>query len=205
VGADAILRWLHLAAVAGFAVLLLARVAELRWRQGVEAMMLFRGSKDAGEKALELAIPILGSVWLGESVLYGLGAGSLFPAAFNRTVLPLPFGLLGVMVECGALALFALALRHMGRSLRLGVDRAKPGPLVTTGVFGLSRNPIFLAMMAMLWGSFLVAGTLPLAVAALLGSLLIHRQIRHEERFLAEKFGAAYAAYRRRVGRYFGI
>jgi protein-S-isoprenylcysteine O-methyltransferase Ste14 len=130
----------------------------------------------------------------------------LFPAALNVALLPFgPTKVLGVAVELAALAWFALALIHMGRSLRLGVDRAQPGPLVTTGVFGLSRNPIFVAMIAMLWGSFLLVGTLPMAVAAMLGSVLIDRQIRHEEKFLAEKFGPAYADYCRRVGRYLGF
>ena len=75
--------------------------------------------------------------------------------------------------------------------------------LVTSGVFGVTRNPMYVALTALLmaWACWLASPWVwagPLSFA-----LFIHRfQILPEERVLAEKFGSAYDAYRRRVRRW---
>lgn len=75
--------------------------------------------------------------------------------------------------------------------------------IVRSGVFGLSRNPIYVAFLAVQlayawarpnsWGILLV----PLTVA-----LLHWAVIAREERYLERKFGDEYRAYRRRVRRW---
>jgi protein-S-isoprenylcysteine O-methyltransferase Ste14 len=75
--------------------------------------------------------------------------------------------------------------------------------LVTTGPFRITRNPIYLAMLLMLAGFGLHAGsvwalalTLPLAV-------VIHRKtVIPEERYLERKFGRDYLEYRSSVRRW---
>ena len=47
-------------------------------------------------------------------------------------------------------------LRSVGESWRIGIDEKHQTALVKTGVFGFSRNPIFLGMMITLAGVFLV-------------------------------------------------
>lgn len=75
--------------------------------------------------------------------------------------------------------------------------------LVTSGIFGFTRNPMYLGLtLALLgWTAFLSS------VWALAGPvafiLYISRfQIKPEERILAAKFGAAYEDYRSRVRRW---
>jgi protein-S-isoprenylcysteine O-methyltransferase Ste14 len=73
----------------------------------------------------------------------------------------------------------------MGKSWRIGIDEERPATLVRQGVFGLSRNPIFLGMMVTLLGLFL---SIPNAVTLLvlaLGVVLIQIQVRLEEEFLS--------------------
>lgn len=74
---------------------------------------------------------------------------------------------------------------------------------MTTGPFGLVRNPIFTAMCTALTGLTLMSST-PLTLAGL-GCLVVavELQVRVvEEPYLLATHGAAYAAYTGRVGRF---
>ena len=95
-----------------------------------------------------------------------------------------------------------LAQAQMGESWRIGIDREHQTPLVQAGVFGFSRNPIFLGMIFTLLGLFLVIPNAFTLLASVLGILLINIQVRLEEEFLSRAHGPAYASYRRRVRRW---
>jgi protein-S-isoprenylcysteine O-methyltransferase Ste14 len=90
----------------------------------------------------------------------------------------------------------------MGESWRIGIDEERRTPLVRKGVFGLSRNPIFLGMMITLVGLFLVIPNAVTLLALVLGVVLIQIQVRLEEEFLSLAHGEAYAEYRRDVRRW---
>lgn len=108
----------------------------------------------------------------------------------------------GLTLLLVSLAWMAAAQAHMGKSWRIGIDANKPTELVEGGLFGRSRNPIFLGMRVSLIGFFLLlpnAGTLLVLV---LGEVLIQVQVRLEEAFLTAMHGDAYRAYSRRVRRW---
>jgi protein-S-isoprenylcysteine O-methyltransferase Ste14 len=78
-----------------------------------------------------------------------------------------------------------------------------PEVLITTGPFRISRNPVYLAMEAILFGSAVVMGTLvsflfPVLFIAIIEVLFIP----DEERRLEELFGGEYREYKRRVRRW---
>jgi protein-S-isoprenylcysteine O-methyltransferase Ste14 len=90
----------------------------------------------------------------------------------------------------------------MGASWRIGIDRSRRTELVQAGVFGVSRNPIFLGMRVTLLGLFLVLpNALSLAVLVL-GEALVQIQVRLEETHLASLHPEDCAAYRVRVRRW---
>src|SRR5262249_38889590 len=62
----------------------------------------------------------------------------------------------GVLVCAVGLLLFLLSLVSIGRSFRVGIDTDHPDKLITTGLFALSRNPIYVAFWIILLGQFLV-------------------------------------------------
>ncbi len=101
-------------------------------------------------------------------------------------------GLLGVL----------LSLLAFGNSFRIGIDRDQPADLVTTGVFSLSRNPIYVGFLLVLLGQFLVFPNWVLLVYLGAGAWVIHRQVLREEAFLRQAYGPAYADYCARVRRY---
>jgi protein-S-isoprenylcysteine O-methyltransferase Ste14 len=98
--------------------------------------------------------------------------------------------------------IYGLALRAFGDSWRLGIDRTAPGALVTHGIFAWTRNPVYVGLDLLAFGTFLIQGRLIFMVLALLISWMLHLQIRREERFLDRAHGDAYREYRTRVGRY---
>ena len=79
----------------------------------------------------------------------------------------------------------------------------KASALVTGGVYRFTRNPMYLAMTALYLG-FALAFDSPVMLALLLPLLALMRWgvIAREERYMAAKFGAPYAAYKARVRRW---
>ena len=103
-----------------------------------------------------------------------------------------------------ALILFLFSLSAFGNSWRIGIDRENPGELVMSGVFSISRNPIFLSMDLLLLGTFLVIPSI--VYLCFMGILFvgIHLQILEEEKFLRSEYGETYSEYLRSTCRYLG-
>ncbi|MFD2368384.1 methyltransferase family protein [Pseudoduganella sp. GCM10020061] len=91
---------------------------------------------------------------------------------------------------------------QMGRSWRIGIDRAHATGLVTNGLFAVSRNPVFLAMRLCLFSLVLIRPNALTAGLWLVGDVLMQFQVRLEEAFLRERHGAAYDSYCSRVRRW---
>lgn len=110
--------------------------------------------------------------------------------------------LAGLALAFGGQALTLFAQGDMGRRWRVGVPEAAPDALVMTGLFGFSRNPVFLGMLAMAAG-LAIAVPSPAMIAVALGfNAACEVQARDEEHFLAGAFGLAYDAYRGAVRRW---
>jgi protein-S-isoprenylcysteine O-methyltransferase Ste14 len=119
------------------------------------------------------------------------------------TLIQAPFTYLGWLVFAAAIAA-ALAVDR--RFKRVGTT-IKPfersSALVTDGLFAISRNPIYLAMVVALVGIFLALGSLtPLAIIPPFVYIIRSRFIAVEERMLEDAFGEAYRDYRNRVRRW---
>jgi protein-S-isoprenylcysteine O-methyltransferase Ste14 len=109
----------------------------------------------------------------------------------------------GGILIAGGLILASLAIRNF-RQAATNVEPWKPSvTLVTTGIYGLMRNPMYTAMMVFIAGIAIALGsdwTLVLVVPA---ALILHfGVVKREERYLEAKFGDSYREYTRRVPRY---
>lgn len=103
----------------------------------------------------------------------------------------------------GGILLMALAASDMRRARTTLMPHEIPDRMVTTGIFGRTRNPIYLGDLLLLTGLLLwweALWLLPLVL--LLGWLLTDRFIVEEEGFLRRKFRADFARYERRVPRW---
>jgi len=63
---------------------------------------------------------------------------------------------IGVGLCAGGLGLLLWSLISFGRSFRVGIDTDRPDRLVTSGIFAVSRNPIYVAFATVLLGQFLI-------------------------------------------------
>lgn len=108
----------------------------------------------------------------------------------------------GAFVALAGIGLTFLAQLNMGDQWRIGVDESERTDLVTTGVFGVVRNPIFSAMIVTAVGLAVMVPN-PISVGGVvLFIVAIELQVRSvEEPYLRELHGDSYAAYEAQVGR----
>lgn len=105
---------------------------------------------------------------------------------------------------CAAAVALGASAVVMLRRARTPVEPWKPTrAIVSVGPYAISRNPIYVAFLgvqlAYAWGrdNAWALVLLPVTIA-----LLHWGVIAREERYLAERFGESYLAYRRRVRRW---
>jgi protein-S-isoprenylcysteine O-methyltransferase Ste14 len=110
--------------------------------------------------------------------------------------------MIGVALLVLALFWVLVAQLQMGDSWRIGIDEVSKSALVQHGLFGISRNPIFLGMLVMLVGLLLILPTAATLTITVLGFVLIHVQVRLEEAFLTKKYGEDYRKYQISVRRW---
>jgi protein-S-isoprenylcysteine O-methyltransferase Ste14 len=122
------------------------------------------------------------------------------PMAAFGTGFVLAFGWL--LVAAGT-ALFLWALRVFFLA-RTGIMLQKPATaLMRQGPYRWSRNPQYVAFVAMYIGAALVTNTVwPLLLLAPVLAIVIRLVIAREERYLRRTFGASYDQYCRDVGRW---
>lgn len=107
----------------------------------------------------------------------------------------------GLVILVVALIWTITAQIQMKDSWRIGIDYDKKSELVTTGLFSISRNPIFAGMLLSLLGLFLCLPTLFSSLFLVLAYVLIQIQIRLEEEFLLKEHGELYKNYITKVRR----
>ena len=109
---------------------------------------------------------------------------------------------LGVALCLAGVVVLVLSLVSFGNSFRVGIDVDEPGRLVTTGMFAVSRNPIYVGFFVFLVGQLLVFPNWVPLIYLFAAAALFHRQVLREEEFMRQRYGDVYAAYCRHVRRY---
>lgn len=129
----------------------------------------------------------------------------LVSIVLGTTVLPLFGRWLGAGIGLVGVAVFITAVITMQDSWRAGVSKTDKTELVTSGIFGISRNPAFLGFDLLYIGILLMFFNWVLLAASIFTALMFHLQIVNvEEDFLLEAFGEEYLNYKKKVNRYFG-
>ena len=177
-----------------FAIMVLIRAALLR-KRGIRVIVF--GQTD---KSDFLLVPLV------LAIAYTALASTFGLPVWGALIRPLWFsaatGWVGIALCVAALIGFALSLASFGDSFRVGIDENKPDKLVTTGMFAISRNPIYVSFIMFFAGLFLVHRNIVIAVAVALFALAIHRQVIREEKFLAVHYCTEYEDYMKKVRRY---
>jgi protein-S-isoprenylcysteine O-methyltransferase Ste14 len=136
-----------------------------------------------------------------EAYLVGVAVG-LAAHAWRPWPPPWPGGLgalLGWPLAIGGTIVIVAAVRAAGP-----VDLERPGRLVTDGPYAYSRNPMYLGWALIVLAAGLLTRSVWVLAALPLAAAWTHRDVRREERRLAEAFGPEFATYRATVRRYLG-
>lgn len=94
------------------------------------------------------------------------------------------------------------AYLSMGLITNIGLPAGKH-ELRTSGIYSISRNPMYSSFFFMNTATFLFLPSLLLLVVMLYGMIVHHFIILGEEKFLEEAFGDEFRKYKARVPRYF--
>lgn len=137
--------------------------------------------------------------------LGGLLVGGLLAWLFPPLPI-LPFGWAlsaGIVLTAAGLAVIVAAIVQMRRA-ETNVEPWKPTvKILDTGLYGVSRNPIYLAMAIFYVGVSLLFNSIWFLPPLVLALLTIHYGvILREEKYLAGKFGEEYLNYKNRVRRW---
>ena len=130
-------------------------------------------------------------------------------AYFLNRFVPLPFVFPAILVWIGyALVVMGLGLAF-GAASRFMQARTTLDPhgsvseIVTGGVYGFSRNPIYLGFVCLLIGFPFIFGIYwGLILSPLFVVLMNALVIQREEGYLEKKFGETYTSYKSRVRRW---
>ncbi len=127
------------------------------------------------------------------------------PISLSRGFIALARIPAGTILIVGGISLVVLARREFARYGQPTDPGHPTGKIVSTGVFSISRNPLYLG------GVFFLAGVsflfdLPWVLILLIPSLIACQSIliAPEEAYLAARFGEQYRAYSATVQRWIG-
>ena len=135
------------------------------------------------------------------ALLLGLAVDHLLPLAFKIPRTDMHRFIAGTLLLVG-MAVFAASVRDFSTA-GTPVQGTKPTrALVTSGIFGWSRNPIYVGMFLLYVGiGVAVRSTSILALTLPLALVMRYGVIAREETYLERRFGEAYRAYKTRVRR----
>ena len=143
-------------------------------------------------------------VIFGIPFLAAIALQQILPLTFPPGLL-MPALIVGIALILLGVTLVVLARRQFAQH-RQPTDPGQPTQqIITTGVFSISRNPLYLGGLCVLVGVAL-AVKLPWALIGLLPSLIACHfvLIRPEERYLTARFGEEYRSYVATVHRWIG-
>ena len=135
-----------------------------------------------------------GAMWLLDSFL---PVTEMIPSPWNR--LGYIFIILALLTDGTSLMQFFRSHTTMNP-----VRPEKAKNLVTTGMYQITRNPMYIGLLFLLIGwVFLLGSFSPFLLLPIFIFLITTQQIIPEERILEEKFGQEYRDYKKAVNRWF--
>jgi protein-S-isoprenylcysteine O-methyltransferase Ste14 len=137
------------------------------------------------------------------ALLLGLVSDRLLPRPFAVPGTDLVRWMTGGSVILVGLALAAAGIRNFSRAATPVPSKEPTRVLVTTGIHGWTRNPIYLGMF-LVYGGIGIAVPSPWTLILTLPQVITIRYgvVAREEAYLERRFGDAYRDYKDRVRRW---
>ena len=148
----------------------------------------------------EIAEVVFGVPFLMSIVLHFILPFSLPQGIFRQALIPV--GIVLIVIGIGFIILARREFAHYGQPTDPGHPTSK---VVKTGVFAISRNPLYLGSVIIFLGIALALNMLWTLVTLLVSIIVCHYVlIIPEEKYLAEKFDEEYKDYTATVRRWLG-
>jgi protein-S-isoprenylcysteine O-methyltransferase Ste14 len=122
---------------------------------------------------------------------------------FEERLLPDTWHLVGIAPIVLGVVFAGVAARQFTKAKTNIVPLTISTTLVTNGIFTVTRNPMYVGMVAILIGTALLLNDLwPWFVIALFWLVIRIGFVRHEETLMEQTFGKQYVEYKARVRRW---
>jgi protein-S-isoprenylcysteine O-methyltransferase Ste14 len=153
----------------------------------------------SGRGAREFAL--LAASLTGLGIVPCIYVAAHFPRAADYPLIP-ALSYLGIAVEVACLWLFYRSHRDLGHNWSVSLDLRERHTLVTTGVYGLVRHPMYAGFWLMALGQALLLPNWIAGPAGLVGfGILFFGRVAREEAMMISAFGEEYRTYMRRTAR----
>jgi protein-S-isoprenylcysteine O-methyltransferase Ste14 len=144
---------------------------------------------------------LLGASLTGLGVVPCVYLAIHFPRMADYPVIPV-LSYLGIAVDAGCLWLFHRTHRDLGHNWSVSLDLRERHTLVTTGVYGLVRHPMYTGFWLMALAQVLLLPNWVAGPAGLVGfGILFFGRMWREEEMMIAAFGDEYRSYMRRTAR----
>ncbi len=147
----------------------------------------------------------IGEVVFGIPFLISIAIQFIIPFSLSQGILRqvlIPVGIALIIIGIGFIVLARREFAHFGQPTDPGHPTNK---VIKTGVFSISRNPLYLGSVIIFWGIALTLNILWTLVTLLLSIIIcLYILIIPEEQYLAVKFGEEYKEYIASVYRWLG-
>jgi protein-S-isoprenylcysteine O-methyltransferase Ste14 len=117
------------------------------------------------------------------------------------TFLPLQLGTIWLYV---GLFVYAIGLMFLTIAT-FNFIKATPNSVITSGIYGFSRHPMYLAIFLICLGSGITAASPLFIFITIILGFCLHREALIEERFCLNEYGSTYQQYLDRVPRWIGL
>lgn len=109
---------------------------------------------------------------------------------------------LAVFFAATAMVFLILSLLQMGKYTKMGLPLKDEIKLQTSGIYAVSRNPMYFGLMLLACASVLFIPNPFLFISTVIGVFVHHIIIINEEKFLMASFNSQWEAYSKKVRRY---
>lgn len=190
-----------------FLILVIGKAIYVKRREKINPIKINFFSKEVRKHLFEIIMFLSVMLWTVFVLLYSIknAFGSFKNLYEYKIVNFLPLKIIGVFFIFLGFIIFILALLNLGNSWRLGIDEKNPGRLVTSGIYSISRHPIYLFFDLYFFGTFFINGNIIFLIYSIILAAILHIQILREEKFLRKKFRHKYEMYCKSVSRYFSF
>jgi len=164
-----------------------------------------RIEEDSGESELgesKLRLVLMGLSGLGANLVGLLWIINPNWLAWSNLNLPLWLRWVGLGIGVVSIMMSYFVHRTLGKSFTPTLQTTEGHTLVTEGIYGRIRHPMYTTFFMLFASSFLMTTNWLIALFGLIYGILIFNRVRAEESMMINTFGNQYRDYMQKTGRF---